>query len=145
MIDCQRARSSIAEDPVDRAAVLRDAVTAAFPRAVSATVAAEPVPAELERARALTEGCDAILLVTRDAEQVEHHARLGRELVMGPRPLVHAAVRAPFDAHLFPGAAATLLTYGDPPVSLRALVDVLAGRAQAHGIPPVTLPGPPVA
>lgn len=46
------------------------------------------------------------------------------------------ALRSPYDAALFPTVPA-LLTYGDVPVSLEALADVLCGRATAHGTSPV--------
>jgi len=48
------------------------------------------------------------------------------------------ALRSPYDATLFPTTPA-LLTYGDVPVSLQALADVLAGRAAPRGSPPVRL------
>ena len=142
VIDCQRARSSLAEDPVNRTAMFRDAIDAAFPRAGFAPIGEEPSPAALAQARELADASDAILLVTRDAEQNARHAEFARELAMGPIPLVHASTRAPYDAQLLPNVAATVLTYGDPPISLQALVDVLVGRAPAIGTPPVALPDP---
>ena len=48
------------------------------------------------------------------------------------------ALRSPYDATLFPSAPA-LLTYGDVPVSLEALADVLCGRAAPRGTSPVRL------
>ena len=48
------------------------------------------------------------------------------------------ALRSPYDATLFPTTPA-LLTYGDVPVSLQALADVLAGRAAPRGSLPVRL------
>ena len=49
------------------------------------------------------------------------------------------ALRSPYDATLFPTTPA-LLTYGDVPVSLQALADVLGGRAAPRGSLPVRLP-----
>jgi hypothetical protein len=46
-------------------------------------------------------------------------------------------VRSPYDAQAT-GAQTALLTYGDLPQSLEALVDVLAGRSEAKGTLPVT-------
>ena len=48
------------------------------------------------------------------------------------------ALRSPYDAALVPAVPA-LLTYGDVPVSLEALADVLAGRDRARGTVPVRL------
>ncbi|MEP7003485.1 MAG: glycoside hydrolase family 3 N-terminal domain-containing protein, partial [Chloroflexota bacterium] len=48
------------------------------------------------------------------------------------------ALRSPYDATLVPAVPA-LLTYGDVPVSLEALADVLCGRAEARGRLPVRL------
>ena len=139
VIDCQRRRSSLAEDPVDRAGILRHAITAAFPRAVTRTIGEDASPDDVSAARALAATGDRVLLVTRDANLAPLHTRLGQDLVAGPCPLIHASVRAPYDAHSLPGAATTLLTFGDPPVSLQALADVLVGKAVAEGISPVAL------
>jgi len=46
------------------------------------------------------------------------------------------ALRSPYDATLVPNVPA-LLTFGDVPVSLVALADVLTGRARPRGTPPV--------
>ncbi len=51
---------------------------------------------------------------------------------------VLCALRSPYDASLVPTVPA-LLTYGDVPVSLEALADVLSGRAEARGRLPVRL------
>lgn len=48
------------------------------------------------------------------------------------------ALRSPYDAALVSGVPA-LLTYGDVPVSLEALADVLAGRARPRGTSPVRI------
>jgi hypothetical protein len=46
-------------------------------------------------------------------------------------PLIHVAARAPYDEAHLPEAAATLLTFGDPPLSLRALVAILGGDTES--------------
>jgi beta-N-acetylhexosaminidase len=48
------------------------------------------------------------------------------------------ALRSPYDATLVPNVP-SLLTYGDVPVSLVALADVLSGRARPRGRPPVRI------
>lgn len=138
VIDCQRRRSSIAEDPVNRAAVLKSAITAAFPKARHLIVSEEATARQLSSVRAAAAKADVVLFVTRDADLIDLHARLGQELAE-TKPLIHASVRAPYDTGFIPAAKTTLLTYGDPPVSLQALVDVLAGKAKAEGSAPVRL------
>jgi len=135
VIDCAQPRWSLVEEASARADLLREAVVASFPGATGLVVGPEPTPDELDRARALAAGSEAILLVTRDAFRYAHQARLGQALAGLGVPLVHAAARGAGDAALFPDAAATLLTYGDPPVSLRALVGILAGRVEPTGSP----------
>jgi beta-N-acetylhexosaminidase len=137
VIDCQRRRSSIAEDPVNRAAILKSAITSAFPKARHIAISEQATARQLSTARSAAEKAEVVLFVTRDAELVESHAQLGQELAL-TTPLIHASVRAPYDVAVLP-AKTTLLTYGDPPVSLQALVDVLAGKAKAGGILPVRL------
>jgi beta-N-acetylhexosaminidase len=137
VIDCQRRRSSIAEDPVNRAAILKSAITSAFPKARHISISEQATARQLSTARSAAEKSEVVLFVTRDAELVESHAQIGRELAL-TTSLIHASVRAPYDVALIP-AKTTLLTYGDPPVSLQALVDVLAGKVKAGGTSPVKL------
>jgi beta-N-acetylhexosaminidase len=140
LIDCLLPRWSRAEEATERTALLRGRVEAAFPQTMAVAVEPEPSERELDRARRVVGDADAVLLVTREASRVEHQARLGRELIAAGARVIHAAVRGPYDAATLPGAAATLLTYGDPPASLLAMVDILAGRARATGRCPVVLP-----
>jgi beta-N-acetylhexosaminidase len=139
VIDCQKQRSSLAEDPADRIAAVRDAAKRTFPNATYVAVDAEPPTETVAEAARLADSSDATLFLTRDAATHAPHAELGRRLSRLQPPLIHAAVRAPYDARLLPDAAAVLLTYGDPPVSLQALIDVVSGAAQGEGIAPVAL------
>lgn len=128
LIDCLQPRFSLAEEAVSRAELLRGLVERAFPSARCLTLEpgwdAEAETHALDTARQGT----AMLLVTRNAAFVEQQARLARRLAALDVPLIHAAVRNPdFDA-IRASATATLLTYGDPPLSLRALVDAIAKR-----------------
>lgn len=140
LIDCVLPRFSQVEEAFERAALLRSLVTQAFPHASSLAISPELSEEQQAEARALAESSEVIVLVTRNAALLPQQAEFARTLAALGRPLVLAAVRSPYDATLIPDAAAVLLTYGDPDVSLHALVDVLAGRAQAQGKLPVTLP-----
>ncbi|HUQ16580.1 MAG TPA: glycoside hydrolase family 3 N-terminal domain-containing protein [Candidatus Saccharimonadales bacterium] len=86
---------------------------------------------------AVPEGEGPIVVCTSSAVFDPAQAARARELLAGGGVL--CALRSPYDATLLPGIPA-LLTYGDVPVSLDALADVLAGRASAPGRLPVRLP-----
>ncbi len=144
LIDCLLPRWSRAEEAVERAALLRGLVEHAFPTTTSIAVGPEPKEDDLARARQLAEAADMVLLVTRDAQRVAHQSQLGHVLAASGAQLIHAAVRGPYDVEVIPGATATLLSYGDPPVSLWALVDILAGRIKPQGTLPVRLQAPPL-
>lgn len=119
-------------------------VEQAFPASVSIAIDPEPAADDLARARHLAGSADTVLLITRDAQRVQYQAKLGQELAASGAHLIHAAVRGPYDGAVIRGAGATLLTYGDPSVSLQALVDILAGRATPEGTPPVRLEARPL-
>jgi beta-N-acetylhexosaminidase len=128
-------------EAVERTATLRSAIMDHFPNATGVVADAESSDDHLRAIDALVAGSDAVVLVTRDAVSSDEQRRLIARLTgdHSPAPLFHVAVRGPYDAGLVPGAAATLLTYGDPPASLRAVAAVLAGGATAAGRVPVTL------
>ncbi len=140
VVDCVEPRTSVAEEPSVGSEVLAALVAAAFPRAETVPVAPTLDAAGLEAITAQVAGADAALLVTRDVTRHPHQGRLAADLAATGTPLLHAAVRNPWDVAAVPGAAAALVTYGDAPVSLRALVAVLSGRAApAAGPLPVAL------
>lgn len=140
LIDCVLPRFALVEEAFERAALLQSLMTQAFPNTSSLAIGPELSQEQQAEARALAESSEIVVLVTRNATLLPRQAEFARALAELGRPLVLAAVRSPYDAILIPNAAAVLLTYGDPEVSLHALVDVLAGRVQAQGKLPVTLP-----
>jgi beta-N-acetylhexosaminidase len=89
-------------------------------------------------------GCNRILVATRNAALDHNQAALLRHITdtcsAGGKPLVQVAMRGPYDAALDPRINTVLLTYGDQPDTVAALVDVLLGAAPANGRLPVTLP-----
>ncbi len=144
VIDFQRYRASEAEDPVNRAKVLREALGNAFPGCVVVALSHEPTQLEIADASQAAKSARSLLVVTRDADQVERQRDLAREfvgLVPEGTSTTHLAARSPYDAGLLGPVAGTLLIYGDPAVSLLAAVDVLAGAVEPAGRAPVTLLG----
>jgi beta-N-acetylhexosaminidase len=122
LIDCLLPRFSRVEEATERAEQLREMITSAFPHANC--YALQPGWDEQTEARvvAAARQGEAVLLVTRNAGFIEQQAQLAQRLAALGVPLVHAAVRNP-DADVVTPGAATLHTYGDPPLSLRALVE----------------------
>lgn len=120
---------------VDRLAlpqVMEAAIAEALPAARMHTLPAGlPEP---EVRAALTDVASATMLViaTRDAIEHEDQRAMAAQL-MDAAPdhaeVIHVCLRGPYDAGLLgPRVGATVLTFGDAAVSLRALAEALAGR-----------------
>jgi beta-N-acetylhexosaminidase len=130
VIDCLLPRFNNAEEAVSRSDLLRDLLAAAFPALRYRALAPDAPDAEWSEACGAAAGADAVLLITRNACFIERQARLGLALAGRPAPLIHLAARSPHDVERLPGAAASLRSYGDPPLSLRAAVAALAGAGR---------------
>lgn len=130
VVECRQPRFNNAEEAAERSALLRDLVMGAFPRAVFLSVSEVVDDAELDAALAVAARGELTLLLTRNAALVPAQARLAAALAAQRPRLVHVAGRSPADARLLPAAAASLCLYGDPPVSLRAMVAALGRPAE---------------
>lgn len=120
VIDCLQPRFSNAEEAVDRSALLRGLLLDRFPAAQY--LALPPgAPETWTQALALARTAAVVLLVTRNAWADGRQRELAAALSNEAAPLVHLAARGPQDAALV-GAGATVLTYGDPALSLAAAV-----------------------
>jgi beta-N-acetylhexosaminidase len=139
LIDCILPRFSLAEDALDRAEYLREIVVQAFPHTECLGLEPHFSAGDLTHARSLAGASDVVVLVTRNACLIDEQAQLLQLLGGLDVPLIHAVVRSPYDAAISPPGAVTLLTYGDPEVSLQALVDVIAGRVSPSGMLPIAL------
>jgi beta-N-acetylhexosaminidase len=93
---------------------------------------------------AFVDGCDRLVVATRNAALDPAQAALLRQVAASGKPVVQLALRSPYDATLAPAIGTVLLTYGDPPVAVAAAVDVLLGAAQPPGRLPIRLPDDPV-
>jgi beta-N-acetylhexosaminidase len=125
VVDCLLPRFNNAEEASSRSELLRGLLAAAFPASTYSALAPDAPPDAWERAPAALAGAEAVLLITRNAWFIPAQARLGAALAAGPAPLIHLAARSPHDVERLPGAAASLRSYGDPPLSLRAAVEAL--------------------
>jgi beta-N-acetylhexosaminidase len=127
------------EEAYARADSLSGLVSRAFPQMRSLTVGAEPTDEDVNRALELLHDAEAVLLITRNVVLSPQRTRFVQAIGTVSIPVIHVAVGLPYDAGLVTNAAITILTYGDPDVSLTALLDVLTGKVTAHGISPITL------
>lgn len=80
---------------------------------------------------------DAVIVATLNAARYAGQAAVVNAML--DKPVIVVALTNPYDLRAFPQAPAYLTAYGDIPVSLQALADVLCGRARAEGKLPVAL------
>jgi beta-N-acetylhexosaminidase len=88
---------------------------------------------------ASSSAASVVIVGTVDARWHPGQVRLVNALAS--RPLVVVALGAPYDLMSFPNVPTYLATYGDVPVSLDALAQVLFGLSKPRGRLPVELPG----
>lgn len=127
VIDCLQPRWNNAEEATDRSAWLRTRLLERFPAAqYCALLPTDPAEA-WARAAASAGGGAATLLITRNAWADERQQGMIAALAATPTSIIHLAARGPQDARLL-DAGATLLSYGDPPLSLEAALARIAGE-----------------
>ncbi|MER5769719.1 glycoside hydrolase family 3 protein [Streptomyces sp. NPDC001985] len=90
-----------------------------------------------DAAVAAARGKDAIVVLTHDIAAADGQRSLVRRLVATGVPVVHVAVRNPYDIAHLDGVGASLATYCWTSVELRAAARVIAGRAEPRGELPV--------
>jgi hypothetical protein len=83
-----------------------------------------------------------IVIMTRDATDFPYQVKIARQVIEaapnGAR-IVHVALRGPYDKGILGAVDDTILTFGDPAVTLKALVSILAGEIEPTATVPVTL------
>jgi beta-N-acetylhexosaminidase len=143
IVDFQRLRSSEAEDPFNRGGIIRDEVKRLLPATRVATLSHEPRGEEVIFATQAASQVCTLVIMTRDAVDFPYQVELARKAIaaapQGTR-LVHVALRGPYDAGILGPVDDTILTYGDPAVTLKALAGVLAGVTTPAASVPVSLP-----
>ena len=142
VIDFQRLRSSEAEDPFNRGGIVREGIGQRLPKARVATISHQPQGHEVIQATQAARQARTLVVMTRDATDFPYQVELAKQAIAnlpaGAR-VIHVALRGPYDAGILGKVDETLLTFGDPAVTLQALVQVLAGETVPDGVLPITL------
>ena len=100
-----------------------------------------PSDAVIAQAVAAAQKADVTVVTTYNAWNDTTQQRLVAALLATGKPIVVAAVGAPYDIAYFPTAPAYVAAYDYQPVSVTALAAVLRGEARAPGRLPVTIEG----
>lgn len=101
----------------------------------------EPTAQDMRDAVEASAQVDKVVVLTYDAVRNPAQQSLVRTLLaMKPQGVVHVALGGPYDLSLFPEAPAQVATYGDVPVSVKALSMALSGKSPLTGRLPVRLP-----
>lgn len=142
LVDFQRLRSSEAEDPFNRAGVIREETALHLPSARVATLGQRPTEEDIGFAVHAARSAVTVVLMTRDATDAPDQVEIARRIIDAAGPdarIVHVALRGPYDAGALGPVSDTLLTFGDPAVTLKLLVGVLAGAIEPTASIPVAL------
>jgi beta-N-acetylhexosaminidase len=123
LIDCLLSRSAPIGPGSTGAAQLPDMARQAFPQLAYLALEPDWSAEDEERALPLARQSKVILLVTRNAAFIPAQAALAERLATLGVPLIVAAVRNPALGRLETLDVALVQTYGDPAVSLQALLD----------------------
>jgi hypothetical protein len=140
-------RTSEAEDPFNRGGIIRDETRQVLPNARVATLSHDPRNDEALFAINAARLAHTIVSMTRDATDFPYQVEIARKVIAaaptGTR-IIHVALRGPYDAGILGAVNDTVLTYGDPAVTLKAVVGVLAGVTSPTAVVPVALPYVPI-
>ncbi|MEU1800637.1 glycoside hydrolase family 3 protein [Streptomyces sp. NPDC019937] len=102
--------------------------------------APDPSPGRIDEAVAAARERDAVIVLTRDVDAGSGQRRLVSELSATGMPVVHLAVKDPYDiAQLGNDPGASLATYGWTDVEVRAAARVIAGKRDPRGRLPVAV------
>lgn len=103
-------------------------------------VADQPTKKDIEMVLNMTFNRPKVIIPTSDAILNPQQVDLVKAVLKTGVPVIVVAVRGPYDLLAFPEAGTYLATYGFPPPTLRALVDILNGKSAPVGRLPVELP-----
>lgn len=108
--------------------LLEEKLRETLPNLLRLEVAANPAENDAERVLAWAEQSDLLLIVTRRATQFPAQAKLVNTVLAKHATATLVIAREPYDLELFPPNRTAILTHGDPPVTIQALVAVLNGK-----------------
>lgn len=108
-------------------------------RACAESCGQDPSVRRIEELARAAAGRDLVVCLTHDVAAGGAQARLAETLVATGRPVVCVSVGAPYDVSHLPEAATQLAAYSSVLPVARAVVDVIAGRAEPTGRLPVKL------
>ena len=103
-------------------------------------VGVRPSQAEIEEVAAQAAGVDAVVLGTVNVQRYPEQVELV-EALQNSKAFVTVALSSPYDFLSYPQVLTYLTTYGQAPVAMEALAEVLFGLAGPRGRLPVELPG----
>jgi beta-N-acetylhexosaminidase len=121
--------------------VLARALTGLGHPAQALSTGTAPDQALIDQAVAAARGKDAVVVATYNVTTAApEQIALVSALVATGVPVVHVAVRNPYDIACLPPVAASLATYGWTDVSMRAVARAVSGRTAPAGRLPVAVP-----
>ncbi|MEV6121661.1 glycoside hydrolase family 3 protein [Streptomyces sp. SID8352] len=98
-----------------------------------------PDAAAIDAAVAAARGRDAVVVTTDNVNATSAQRTLVARLLATGVPVIHLAVRNPYDIAHLPGVRASLVSYCWTEVELRAAARVIAGRVEPRGKLPVPI------
>jgi beta-N-acetylhexosaminidase len=125
LIDFTVPMGSPVEEGRQPGPLLEESLRESLPNLLRVEVAVNPDEKESGRVLAWAEQSDLLLIVARRAVQNPLQAKLVNTLLANQTKSVLVIAREPYDLELFPPTCTAILTYGDPPVSIQALVQAL--------------------
>jgi beta-N-acetylhexosaminidase len=99
-----------------------------------------PSAMEIEEVVAEAQGAEMVVLGTLNVQRYPEQVQLV-EALHGDQALITVALNSPYDLLSYPDVSTYLATYGQAPVSMEALAEVLFGLEYPRGRLPVDLPG----
>ncbi|MBT3149375.1 glycoside hydrolase family 3 C-terminal domain-containing protein [Streptomyces sp. CHD11] len=109
-------------------------------RATHLATGRAPDAAKIDEAVAAARGRDAVVVTTENVDATSAQRTLVSRLLATGVPVVHLAVRNPYDIAHLGGVPASLASYCWTEVELRAAARVIAGRVDPRGRLPVPVP-----
>ncbi|MGP4081043.1 beta-N-acetylhexosaminidase [Pseudalkalibacillus sp. R45] len=109
------------------------------PAAKVVSVSQFPDQSEIDFMKVLANSADTILVGTLSATRSEGQQRLMQDMMNLHKPVIHIAMRSPYDLGLFPETDVSVATYEFTTPALRLAVRALFGLEKVTGTLPVTV------